>query len=199
MKTENYIVAFHIGRGGRFHNPGHKSYNNNVKNFQHLLQLEYDHLYLHNVDEVGNILPDEEWTMTDANGNVLLEGRDEIESETGILDYDGDYDTDIVKYVEDCDDGELALLYDAYLDGEYMDEEVKDFVCEQQNMNRIHKIDFYQTNAEVHCQDCTLTFFWDGEEDVTEEDAAEWMRENDIDPLSIKNHADSFESHFYNN
>lgn len=196
MKTENYIVAFHIGRGGRFHNQGHKSY------MQHITQLSdcfSENSIIFQEDEEGNPLPDEQWQLIDGGGNVILEGRANIESTTGILDWDGEYDTDIVKYVEECDDEEIDIIYQAYLDDEYMDNELKDYICTQKEMHRIHKIDFYQNNAEVHCQDSTLTFFWDGEEDVTEEDAAEWMEENAIDPLSIKNHADSFESHFYNN
>lgn len=196
MKTENYIVAFHIGRGGRFHNPGHKSYNPYI---QKLSDCFGENFFIFNEDEDGNALPDYQWQLIDGGSNVILEGRDRIESETGILDWDGEYNTDIVKYLSDCDDEEIDIIYQAYLDDEYMDNELKDYVCTQKEMHRINNVKFYQSNAEIQCQDCTLTFFWDGEEDVTEEDAAEWMRENDVDPLSIKNHADSFESHFYNN
>lgn len=135
--------------------------------------------------------------LIDGGGNVILEGRDKIESDTGILDWDGEYNTDIVKYLSECSDSEIGIIYQAYLDDEYMDDDLKDYVCTQKGMHRIDKVKFYQCNAEIQCQDCTISYFWDGEEDVTEEEIAEWMEEQDIDPLSIKNHADSFESHFY--
>lgn len=56
-------------------------------------------------DEDGKVLPDEEWELIDGGSNVILKGRENIESETGILDWDSQYDTDIVKYVSECDEG----------------------------------------------------------------------------------------------
>lgn len=195
MNESTCIVAFHIGRGGRFYNPGHKTF------MQHISQLSdcfSDGCIISQEDEEGNPLPDEQWQLIDGGGNVILEGRDNIESDTGVLDWDGDYDTDVVKYLSECSESEIDIIYQAYLDDEYMDEELKDYICTQKGMHRIDKVKFYQCNAEIQCQDCTISYFWDGEEDVTEEEVAEWMAEQDIDPLSIKNHADSFESHFYN-
>lgn len=40
-------------------------------------------------DENGNTLPDDEWKFETPGGSVLLEGRNEIEAETGYLDLDG--------------------------------------------------------------------------------------------------------------
>ena len=194
MNASEYIVAFHIGRGGCCHNPGHKSFN------QHITKLSDcfgDNCFILSEDEEGNPLPDEEWELIDGGSNTILKGRDSIESDTGVLDWDGEYDTDIVKYLSDCSDSEIDIIYQAYLDDEYMDDELKDYVCSEKGMHRIEKVKFYQCNADVQCHDCTKSYFWDGEEDVTEEEIAEWMEEHDIDPLSIKNHADSFESHFY--
>ena len=149
-------------------------------------------------DEEGNPLPDEQWRIIDGGGNVILEGRENIESDTGVLDWDGEYDTDIVKCLSECSDGEIDIIYQSYLDDEYMDDELKDYVCTEKGMHRIDKVKFYQCNAEIQCQDCTISYFWDGEEDASEEEVAEWMSGQNIDPLSIKNHAGSFESHFYN-
>lgn len=195
MNASEYIVAFHVGRGGRFHNPGHKTFNPYITE---LSDCFGESSMIFQEDEEGNPLPDEQWQLIDSGGNVILEGRDNIESDTGILDWDGDYNTDIVKYLSECSDSEIGIIYQAYLDDEYMDDDLKDYVCTQKGVHRIDKVKFYQCNAEIQCQDCTISYFWDGEEDVTEEEIAEWMEEQDIDPLSIKNHADSFESHFYN-
>ena len=195
MNAAEYIVAFHVGRGGRFHNPGHKTFNPYITE---LSDCFGESSMIFQEDEEGNPLPDEQWQLIDSGGNVILEGRDNIESDTGILDWDGSYDTDIVKYLSECSDSEIGIIYQAYLDDEYMDDDLKDYVCTQKGMHRIDKVKFYQCNAEIQCQDCTISYYWDGEEDVTEEEIAEWMEEQDIDPLSIKNHADSFESHFYN-
>lgn len=41
-------------------------------------------------DEEGNPLPGNKWKFETPGGSVLLEGRDEIEAETGYLDLDGD-------------------------------------------------------------------------------------------------------------
>lgn len=195
MKANEYIVAFHIGRGGRFHNPCHKSFMPYVSKLSDCFS---ESSIILKEDEDGNPLPDEKWELIDGGGNTILEGREKIESDTGILDWDGEYDTDIVQYLDECTLDEIEIIYQAYLDEEYMPNELKDYVCEAMGLHRIDNIKFYKTNAEVHCSDCTLTFNWDGEEDVTEEDAKEWMEENNIDPISIERYADDFEQHFYN-
>lgn len=65
-------------------------------------------------DEDGNPLPDDEWTLiADSSERILLQGKDDIMSRTGIIDFDGEYDTDIFKFVEDCDEDELELLHQA--------------------------------------------------------------------------------------
>lgn len=195
MNEQKIIVAFHIGRGGRYNNQGHKSFMPYVSKLSDCINYEKDTII--SQDENGNELPDKEWKLIDG-GNIILEGRDAIESDTGVLNWDNDYDTDIVQYLDECSQDELEIIYQAYLDGEYMPYELKDYICEAMGLHRIDNIKFYQTNAEVHCNDCILTFNWDGEKDVTEEDAKEWMEENNIDPISIKNYADDFEQHFYN-
>lgn len=196
MNVTDIIVAFHIGRGGRFYNQGFKTFQPYVSKLCDCFSVSS---FIIKEDENGNPLPDEEWELIDGGGNVILRGRDDIESDTGVLDWDGEYDTDIVKYLSECSDSEIDIIYQAYLNDEYMDDELKDYVCTEKGLHRIDKVQFYQCNAEIQCQDCTISYFWDGEEDVTEEEIAEWMEEKNIDPLSIKEHADSFVSHFYNN
>ena len=107
---KSIIVCFHVGRGGYHNNPGYKSFNPYVHSIQDL----FDYGFVNCEDEDGNPLPDDEWTLTDQGGNIILEGRKEIESPVGILDWDTIYDTDIVKYIEDCTDEEIELIMKAY-------------------------------------------------------------------------------------
>lgn len=194
MNASIYIVAFHIGRGGRFHNPGHKSFMPHIKQLSDCFS---ESCIIFQEDEEGNPLPDEQWQLIDGGGNVILEGRANIESTTGVLDWDGEYDTDIVQYLSECDDNEVDMIYQAYLDDEYMEDELKDYVCTQKGLHRIHRIEFFDTHAHVECQDGMIQYDWDGRHDVTEDEAAEWMEAHDIDPLSIKEHADEFEDNYY--
>ena len=108
---DDKIVAFHIGRGGRFHNQGHKSF---MLHVNRLSDCFTNDSFIMEENSEGDTLPDEEWLLCDNGGNVILKGRDNIESETGILDWDGEYDTDIIKYVSECDENELRLLILAY-------------------------------------------------------------------------------------
>ena len=61
-------------------------------------------------DENGHQLPDEQWQLVDSGSNVIVEGRQNIESETGILEWDTIYNTDIVRNIEDCDYDELVII-----------------------------------------------------------------------------------------
>ena len=110
---KSIIVCFHVGIGGYHNNPGYKTYNPNVKTIQDIYN-SVDNCFINCEDEDGNTLPDDEWTLTDQGGNIILEGRKEIESPVGILEWDTIYDTDIVKYLEDCTDEEIELIMKAY-------------------------------------------------------------------------------------
>ena len=92
-EAQDLKVRFHIGRGGRFNNAGHKTY---VGTVNELSDCFGDFIVI-SEDENGKTLPDSEWKLVDSGRNVILSGRDEIESETGIRDWDGEYDTDIVR------------------------------------------------------------------------------------------------------
>ena len=119
---KSIIVCFHVGRGGNHHNPGYKSFNPYVHSIQDL----FENGFLNCEDEDGNPLPDDEWTLTDQGGNIILEGRQEIESPVGVLEWDTIYDTDIVRYIEDCTDEEMELVMEAYrnheIEDKYLDE-----------------------------------------------------------------------------
>ncbi len=103
------VVHFHIGRGGRFRNGGYKT-------FKGVEDMKFQHEYCSviDTDEDGNPLPEDEWTLIEnASVRVLLEGKDAIMSRTGRIEYDDEYDTDIFKFVEDCNEDEIELLQQA--------------------------------------------------------------------------------------
>lgn len=191
---KDFIVAFHIGRGGKYHNPGNRTFNPYI---ERLSDCFNERCIIYEQDEYGNPLPDEQWQLIDGGGNVILEGRDKIESDTGILDWDGEYNTDIVKYLSECSDCEIDIIYQTYLDDKYMDSDLKDYICTKKGLHRIHRIEFKDDSAILKCQSGILRYNWYGNHDITEEEIKEWMAEQNIDPISIENNAWKFESHFY--
>lgn len=111
---DNVFVCFHIGRGGRYGNPGHKEYLPYVRDFQDLLNRESEKLYDVTEDEDGNPLPDDQWHIENWASETVVEGRVAMEAKTGKLDYDGKSDTYIVKNIFDCDEDELQLIVDDF-------------------------------------------------------------------------------------
>ena len=100
-------VYFHVGRGGHFHNAGYKEYRPGITTIQEC----FGEAMLIDQDEDGNELPADQWQLIDGgSGIAILTGRNDIESETGVLDWDGEYDTDIIKPVSDCTDEEYSLI-----------------------------------------------------------------------------------------
>ena len=128
MKNNNTIyVSFHIGRGGQFNNQGYRTFTGE-ENFQELLSRCSDVCDIISTDEDGNQLPDEDWYVEDSGSNVILTGRENIEAMTGVLDFDGEYDTDYVTTTDDLSTAEEKLLIKAYEDDEYMSDELKEFI-----------------------------------------------------------------------
>ena len=151
-EAQNIKVRFHIGRGGRFHNAGHKTYVGTVNNLSDC----FGESFIISEDENGKTLPDSEWRLVDGGGNVILSGRDEIEGETGILDWDGEYDTDIVRHLSECDDDEYQLILDAAERGEYVEKVVLAYACSALDKLLATSIKVYPSNMEVFTQDgCT--------------------------------------------
>lgn len=156
--------------------------------------IQYDGMVI-NKDENDVLLPDNEWQYIDSGGNVILQGRDEIEAYTGVVDYDGDYDKYVIKRLADCDEKEISCLVDEYVkDTISMDDDMCDCIVEWQGMHRIHNIKFYRGNAAIAISnedtewhgDTLITFSWDGL--CTDEEVLEaWKHffcEHDIDPVS---------------
>ena len=148
-EAQNIKVRFHIGRGGRFYNAGHKTY---VGTVNELSDCFGDSIVI-SEDENGKTLPDSEWKLVDSGSNVILSGRDEIESETGILDWDGEYDTDIVRKLSECDDDEYKMILDTEERGAYVEKDVLAYVCSVLGKLMATNIKVYPSNMEVFTQE----------------------------------------------
>ena len=118
-------IVFHIGRGGRFHNAGHKYYSFCMDTLDEL--LEYTGCSLKTKDEEGKSLPDDEWAIIDECEEEVLKGREAIESDCIKIDIDGDFDTYIIKPLEECDDEEISILADEYFDNTFLEDDDIEF------------------------------------------------------------------------
>lgn len=130
------IVAFHIGRGGRYHNAGHRefigtkpisyyvddlflSHENFLdikkkidgrKNLEELLinASDGDFEAEQRLERLG--MPLGEQIYIDSNGNPVGLTVEEADGGIGCIDIDGDYDTTYTKLLSDCDTNELKTM-----------------------------------------------------------------------------------------
>jgi hypothetical protein len=119
MKQEKTIVAFHIGRGGRFNNQGHVRYIGEM-NIEHFVRRG-NHIFFHNRDERGRFCKP---YYADLNGNHLI-FEEEAATGVGVLNFDNDYDTVYCKHIEDCSERELQLITESI---DYKSPEVQEFL-----------------------------------------------------------------------
>ena len=189
FEPKTIIVCFHVGRGGYHNNPGYKTYNPYMKSLQDII-YSCNNAFINCEDEDGNPLPDDEWTLTDQGGKIILEGRQEIESPVGVLEWDGIYDTDIVRYIEDCDDEEIDILYNELINYKYMDDDVADYVCRKKGMKRvvdqIGNISLSQSTMKVTHQDGIDTYERDTFKGMDEYDVRKFLKEQRFTPDSIR-------------
>jgi hypothetical protein len=73
--------------------------------FSKLINLRSEYLFEKNRDEKGRFCKP---YLTDTNGNHVTD--DDLNADTGKLDFDGDYDSDIVKNIDDCTDSEINVI-----------------------------------------------------------------------------------------
>lgn len=109
MKTiyfnENTILAFHIGRGGHFNNPGHveligeKKIGEFVGNLFSPVIDDADDPDGYREDE----RPEAEWTMENGSSCGLTNAM--VESGIGRIEEDGEYDTTYTMYLKDIEEG----------------------------------------------------------------------------------------------
>ena len=189
FEPKTIIVCFPVGTDGYHNKPGYKTYCPHVKNLQEF--LHYNNAFINCEDEDGNELPDEEWTLTDQGGNIILEGREEIESPTGVLYWDYDYDTDIAQYIEDCDEEEIDLIYNTLIRGtEFVEPDVADYVCRKKGMKRVvdqfGNISLSQSTMKVTHQDGINTYERDTFKGMDEYDVRKFLKEERFTPDSIR-------------
>ena len=168
-EAQNIKVLFHVGRGGHFNNAGHKTYVGTVNDLSDC----FGDCFVFSEDENGKPLPDSEWQLVDGGGNIILSGRDNIESETGILDWDGEFDTDIVRNISECDDDEYQMILDAAERGEYVEKAVLAYVCSALGKLLATNIKVYQSNMEVFTQEGCTTLMRDYFDMYTEDEEDE--------------------------
>lgn len=195
------LVAFHVGRAS-WASRRETSYENDIKSFAALVERCYNDYYgagkfwLKNTDEQDELLPDDEWTLTDCNGNVYLEGRDEIEAMTGTLEIDGDYDAWYVKRLEDCDEQELEMIYEDGSHPTLSDEDVLAYCCYGLDKKMIGEVEKRKENCIVRFTDGTegvIEFKRDEDISDTIED---FMDENDVDRRSREKWQDELEGEY---
>ena len=179
--AQNTLVRFHIGRGGHFHNAGHKTYEGTVNSLADC----FGDSFIISEDENGHALPDSEWQLIDGGGNVILTGRDEIESDTGILDWDGEYDTDIVCHISECDDDEFQMILDAAERGEYVEEVPLAYACSALGLLLATSIKVYSSNMEVFTQEGCITLSRDNFEMYTDDNMREVLADEGFLSSSI--------------
>lgn len=109
------ILHFHKGRGGRFYNAGHLTYEGVYD------KGLADFAFTHGATEYDGYLIDEA-------GNYLGDAR--ADDNVGILDWDGDYDTDYFVYLSEVefDDRWYNAIISAIEKGNYVEREVEEYI-----------------------------------------------------------------------
>jgi hypothetical protein len=104
----NTILKFKIGRGGRFYNGGHLSFEGVTKGISYT--YEFNDLFppMKNEEEKDHS-PDAEWT--DGSGNSVELTNAMIESGIGRINMDGKYDTVYTIYAKDLSENEAKLVF----------------------------------------------------------------------------------------
>lgn len=115
------IVAFQIGRGGRFNQSGHSSYIGE-KDLQDLISMNSDRLFVSNRDDNGRFVKSR---LLDESQNIIVENEDLLHSLVGTLNFDNDYDTFKACYVDDCSEEELDLISKS---NSFKSQELKDYL-----------------------------------------------------------------------
>lgn len=197
-EQKTITVAFHIGRGGRFNNQGHKSFLPGITSLQ---QCFKESSIIINEDENGHELPDTDWKLIDGGGNTILEGREKLTSATGVLEWDTDYDTDIVRNIEESTDEEISILYKAYTMGEILDDDAIGYICEREGYKHILYVEYEGNKATIKFSDNSILVLdldvtGQDPEDVDSMELKEWMMGEGADEPSAEYWSEQIECHF---
>lgn len=107
----NELLLFHIGRGGKFNNPGHlDSYSCYTDSILNCYPFQA-YCFIKNKDEETGKFCRE--FVVDGNDNVLMDADDyALAKKTGIgrLEFDGEFDTDYTKKLSDINEQEYNAL-----------------------------------------------------------------------------------------
>lgn len=122
------IVSFHIGRGGRFHNPGHLSFigEMDIKDLLRLCDNSRNWTFWQDRDSKGKFCTPGYY---DTSGYLIISDK-QIATGIGWLEWDTIYDTDYSIRLEDCDEKELQAILD-YTG--FVPSEILDYCREQLN------------------------------------------------------------------
>lgn len=101
---DTIYLHFHIGCGGRFNNAGHITFQGE-ESLQDVIRKSSDFLFECNRDSKGRFMKK---VLKDCSGHTVCETPDAM---TGILEFDGSYDTDIVMSLEELEE---ELSYDGW-------------------------------------------------------------------------------------
>ncbi len=151
---ETAIVAFHIGRGGNFHNQGHLTFLGENEIWRYVDELfisfenadtvareigdranlkakyyqaiEEDEAAISFLDRIG--LPLGERVYIDGSGHEVGLSVAESESGVGRIDIDGQYNTTYAKRLADCSEKELRLIAET---PDYVHDEVRAYAKAQ--------------------------------------------------------------------
>lgn len=104
MKTIDEIyLHFHTGRGGRFYNAGHITFEG-VEDLQDVIRMKSNHLYERDRDARGRYCKK---VLVDCSGHVVCWTPN---ARTGRLDFDGDYDADdVLSFSQLADDYDYGV------------------------------------------------------------------------------------------
>lgn len=108
--SENTILCFHIGRGGRFYNPGHLTFSGTKKitetsDFSNLVAPKYKN----GNDDLRTLKA--EWL--DETGNSVELTNEMVKTGIGIINHDHAYDTTYTTYLKDLTENEISSIVEA--------------------------------------------------------------------------------------
>lgn len=136
-EKRNLNVCFHIGRDLQTGRPGHKTFINDISDFHRLLCNVADRLFKVDTDGHGKPLPNGDFRLVTDDWRVVVPNREVYASSTGVLDFDGIYDTWIVQSVCECDKEEFDIILNYYCAGGYVDAEVLRYAALARHLNTV--------------------------------------------------------------
>lgn len=125
MKTQTTLAVFHITRGGRFHNAGHKEFFGFFTYDDFVSYLcDYKDMWDKNRDNKGRFCKK---YYTDGTGNHVADHGDMV------FDFDGDYNRYVLVPFNKLDTDEKYIIF---RDGNYIEEDV----CSSVEKDELHEI-----------------------------------------------------------